>query len=295
MMKDSKKVKISPSQNFAKNARLLGILLMAQAITVEANNELRVCAEPDNLPFSNRAQQGFENKIARILANDLHVKLRYTWEMQRQGYIRNTLGAERCDLIMGVPAGNQRTLTTTPYYRSSYVFVTAKKRHLAIHSYDDPVLRNLKIGLHSFGNDGSNSPPAHSLAHRGITDHIVNFSLWVDDSTSSKNPQAEIVNAVANGEIDLAIIWGPVAGYFAKPFGTQLKITAAPADKALPKQPFSFDIAIGVRKSDQAFAAKLEKSLQRKHKQIEEILAEYNIPIPDSVPTDSVGNSQSSS
>lgn len=135
----------------------------------------------------------------------------------------------------------------------------------------------MKIGLHAIGNDGSNSPPAHALAHRGIVNNIVGYSMWGDSSV--ENPQAQVIDAVAKGEVDVAIVWGPIGGYFAKKYGEQLAVTIAPTDAQLPKQPFSFDIAIGVRKDDNVLAEKLQKALEEKRDEIEEILTAYNIPL----------------
>lgn len=256
---------------------LLAAVLLSCATAVTAKNELRVCADPDNLPFSNQKQEGFENKIAKLLAADMHAKLSFYWQKQRQGYIRETLGAKYCDVVMGVPYGYERVLSTRPYYRSGYAFVTAKKRNLAFKSFDDPRLRDLKIGLHAIGNDGSNSPPANALARRGIVENIVGYSMWGEESIT--NPQAQIVDAVAKGDIDVAVVWGPIGGFFAKPYGKTLVVTPVPADEQMPSVPFAFDISLGVRKDDQAFAAKLEKSLARKQRQIQSILTAYKVPL----------------
>lgn len=251
--------------------------LLSCATAAAAESELRICADPDNLPFSNQRQEGFENKIAALLADDLHAKLSYTWEKQRQGFIGYTLGAKRCDVVMGVPQGYERVLSTQPYYRSGYAFVTTRSRHLEIKSFDDPVLRKLKIGLHAIGNDGANSPPAHVLARRGIVENIFGYSMWGEGSV--ENPQGQIVDAVAKGDIDMAIVWGPIGGFFAKKYGEDLVVTPAPADAGMPSQPFAFDISMGVRKDDKAFAAQLEKSLERKQREIQAILAAYNVPL----------------
>jgi len=252
-------------------------VLLSFATAVAAESELRICADPDNLPFSNEKQEGFENKIAALLADDLHAKLSYTWQRQRQGFIRQTLGAKRCDVVMGVPYGYERVLSTQPYYRSGYSFVTARSRHLALKSFDDPVLRTLKIGLHTIGNDGANSPPANALARRGIVDKIVGYSMWGEASV--KNPQGQIVDAVAKGDIDVAIVWGPIGGFFAKQYGKALVVTPVPADAEMPSMPFVFDMSMGVRKDDEALAAQLEKSLERKRRAIKGILTAYNIPL----------------
>ena len=266
------------SRQFSRMLRMpLVAVLLSLATAVAAGSELRICADPDNLPFSNRKEEGFENKIAELLADDLHAKLSYTWDKQRRGFISHTLGAKRCDVVMGVPYGYERVLSTRPYYRSGYAFVTARSRHLEIKSFDDPVLRKLKIGLHAIGNDGANSPPAHALARRGIVENIVGYSMWGEASV--ENPQGQIVDAVANGDVDVAIVWGPIGGFFAKQYGKDLVVTPAPADEGMPSQPFAFDISIGVRKDDGAFAAKLEKSLERKQREIQDILAAYNVPL----------------
>ncbi|WP_246534864.1 substrate-binding domain-containing protein [Methylomonas paludis] len=250
---------------------------MSHSQAVIAKQELRVCADPDNLPYSNRKQEGFENKIAALLAKELHAKLSYTWQRQKNGFIRQTLGANRCDVVMGVPYGYERVLSTQPYYWSGYVFVTARNRHLSIASFDDPILRQLKIGLHGIGNDGSNSPPASALAVRGITENIVGYSMWGD--TTQKNPQAQVIDAVAKGDIDVAIVWGPIAGYYAKKYGNDLELTLAPHDPKLPDMPFDYEIALGVRKTDQAFAEKLEKILEKQQSHIQNILSTYNVPL----------------
>jgi len=257
--------------------RAVLMLLLSISHQVVARPELRVCADPDNLPFSNRKLEGFENKIAALLASQLKAKLSYTWQRQRNGFIRQTLGAERCDVVMGVPYGYERVLFTRPYYWSSYVFVTARKRHLSITSYDDPILRQLKIGLHGFGNDGSNSPPASVLGLHGITENIVGYSMWGDGSV--KNPQAKVIDDVANGKIDMAIVWGPIAGYYAKKYGNDLELNLAPHDPKLPDMPFDFQISLGVRKTDQAFAKKLENILEQQQSQINNILTTYNVPL----------------
>lgn len=260
------------------------VVFLSLNTTTMAQDELRVCAEPDNLPFSNQKEEGFENKIATLLATELNLKVSYLWEKQRQGYIKNTLGAKRCDVIMGVPYRHERLLTTLPYYRSGYVFVTQKNRNLVIESFDAPILKTLKIGLHAIGNDGSNSPPAHALAHRGITNNVIGYSMWGDSSI--KDPQAEVIDAVAKGDIDMAIVWGPIGGYFAKKYDEQLTVSIAPSDLQMPKQPFSFDIAMGVRKGDNDLAEKLQTALEEKHDEIKKILTAYNIPLIESSTSD---------
>ena len=145
---------------------LLTIFLMASATFLAAAPPLRVCADPNNLPFSNRQGQGFENKIATLVAAELHRPLVYLWAPQRRGFIRGTLETGRCDVIIGVPAGYGRLQTTRPYYRSSYVFVARRDRALRIRSFDDVRLRALRIGIQVIGDDYANPPPAQALAAR---------------------------------------------------------------------------------------------------------------------------------
>jgi mxaJ protein len=138
-----------------------------------ARPSLRVCADPNNLPFSNRAGAGFENRIAELLASDRHATLEYTWWAQRRGFVRNTLAAGACDVLIGVPSGFDPVATTRPYYRSSYVFVSKRDRTRDLHSFDDPRLPALRIGVQMIGDDFANTPPAHALARRGMTRNVV--------------------------------------------------------------------------------------------------------------------------
>lgn len=173
--------------------------------------ELRVCADPNNLPFSNDKGEGFENKIVDIIAKDLNAKVTYVWWAQRRGFVRRTLYSDLCDLWPGVAAQQELLLPTQPYYRSAYVFVTRADRHLDIRSLDDPNLRHLKIGVEMIGFDAQNTPPALALARRGITQNVHGFSVLGD--YSKPNPSAAIVDAVAKGDIDVGIVWGPLADY----------------------------------------------------------------------------------
>jgi len=262
-----------------------------------AGENLRVCADPDNLPFSNQKQQGFENQIAKLLAKDMKATLSYTWLKQRQNFFRQTLGAYRCDVVIGVPSRFDRVLTTQPYYRSSYVIVTRRNENLHISSYDDAALQHLKIGIHSIGNDGANSPPAVILGRHGLAKNIVGFSMWGDSSV--KDPQGLIISAVAEGKIDAAIVWGPIGGFFAKKYAMNLTVRLAPADPEMTIMPFEYDISMGVRKDEVEFAERLEKSIGRNRKRIEKILSAYHIPVikPDSnlsITQPSLGSAESS-
>jgi mxaJ protein len=230
---------------------------------------LRVCADPDNLPYSNQQQQGFENKIAALIARDLHADVGYFWFPQRRGFVRNTLKAGVCDCVVGVPANYGLTAPTQPYYRSSYVFVSRRDRRLGLTSLDDPRLRTWKVGVQMIGNDHVNSPPAHALANRGAVANIVGYMVY--------DPRA-IVDAVADGDVDVAIVWGPQAGYFARQERVPLELTPVSPQIDLPFLPFVFDISMGVRRGDNALRDELDRAIERRHGDIEKILDQYGVP-----------------
>jgi quinoprotein dehydrogenase-associated probable ABC transporter substrate-binding protein len=240
---------------------------------------LRVCADPNNLPFSNQKLEGFENKLAELIAKETGEKLEYTWWAQRRGFFRNTLKAGACDVVLGVPAGFEMALTTSPYYRSSYVFITRKDRNLDIKSFDDPQLRKSKIGVQMVGDDFSNTPPAHALTKRNIIENVRGYTLYGD--YSQPNPPARIIDAVAGREVDVAIAWGPLAGYFAKQSKVPLTLVPVSPQVDQPFLPFVYDIAMGVRRGDQELKDQLERILDKRRGDIDRLLAEYGVPRVD--------------
>lgn len=241
-----------------------------------AQRVLRVCADPNNLPYSNEKQQGFENRIASLIARDLHARVAYAWWPQRRGFVRNTLKAGVCDCIIGVPSNFELASATQPYYRSSYVFVARKDRHLDIASLDDPRLHKLKIGVQMIGNDHVNSPPAHALTNRGMVDNVKGYMVYGDYGNAE--PGRDIVDAVARRDVDIAIVWGPQAGYFARQQRVPLAITPVSPQIDVPFLPFVFDISIGVRRGDQKLHDQLDQVIERRRAEIEKILDEYGVP-----------------
>jgi mxaJ protein len=241
-----------------------------------ATRTLRVCADPNNLPFSNDKGEGFENKIAELAARDMGAKVEYTWWAQRRGFIRNTLNASLCDVVIGVPASFDLTAVTNPYYRSSYVFVTRRDRNLHIRSYDDPVLRKLRIGVQLVGDDGANTPPVHSLGQRGIRGNLKGYLVYGD--YRQPNPPARIIDGVTKGEVDVAIVWGPLAGYFAARQSVKLDVTPVSPQVDLPFMPQVFDVSMGVRRQDKALRDTLDAILEREKGAIGSILDSYNVP-----------------
>jgi mxaJ protein len=236
---------------------------------------LRVCADPNNLPFSNRAGEGLENAVARVLADDLGAELQYTWLPQRRGFVRNTLGAGRCDVMMEVPAGYARTLTTRPWYRSTYVFVSRKDRGISVRSFDDPALRSLRVGVQVIGDDYANTPPAHALGKRGLAQNVVGFPVYGDYSKPA--PLSPIVEAVRSGAVDVAVMWGPLAGWHRLHSDVELEIVPVePAND--PPVSFVFDIALGVKRGNETLRRKLDRALVRRKRDIEAVLARYGVP-----------------
>jgi mxaJ protein len=250
------------------------LLVVLPAFAQESNRVLRIAADPNNLPFSNDRLEGFENKIATILARELEMKIEYVWHAQRRGFFRETLKDGNSDLVMGVPAIFERALTSKPYYQSTYVFVSRTDRALDLTSLDDPRLRELKVGVHLIGDDGMNTPPVHALTERGIVTNLVGFTLYGD--YAHPNPPAKIVEAVVNGSIDVAIVWGPFAGYFGSKQSVPLTLAPLPKEAGLP---FTFAISVGVKKGKKELKDRVDEALTRKKEEIEKILKEYEVPL----------------
>jgi mxaJ protein len=230
--------------------------------------ELRVCAEPDNLPFSHAEESGFENRIARIVAEDLKLDLRYEWQPQRRAFVRKTLGSGLCDAWMGVPAGFDRALTTQPYYRSTYVFVYGKR---PLDSFDAPSLKEMRIGVQLPGDDGAATPPGHALAAKGAIDNVKGYLVY------GEHPAAQrIVEAIASGELDAGVVWGPAAGFFART--KNLAVAPAAAPKELERMPFEFSISIGVKRGNAALRDRLNEALARRKTEIDAVLDAFAVP-----------------
>jgi mxaJ protein len=240
---------------------------------------LRVCADPNNLPFTNSAGEGFENRIAALIARDMHARVKYTWWAQRRGFIRNTLKAHECDVVLGLPSAFEMAAVTRPYYRSSYVFVSRKDKHLGITSFDDPKLKRVRVGVQLIGDDGANTPPAHALSNRGIIDNVRGYTVYGD--YRQPNPPARIIDAVTRGEVDVAVVWGPLAGWFARGSKVPLDVVPVSPEIDLPFLPFVYDISMGVRREDVALRQELDAILERRKTEIDRILADYGVPRVD--------------
>jgi quinoprotein dehydrogenase-associated probable ABC transporter substrate-binding protein len=227
------------------------------------------------MPFSNKAEQGFENKIATLVADRLDARVEYVWWAQRRGFIRNTLRAGTCDVVMGLPTEMEMAATTRPYYRSTYVFVTRDGSHQPA-SFDDPYLSTTLIGVHMIGDDGNNTPPAHALSRRGLINNVRGYSVYGD--YKSPDPPADLIKAVSKGDVGVAVAWGPLAGYFAKQSAVPLRLTPVTPPEEPPYQ-FQFEISMGVARSNKALLAELNDVITQSQPSIDAILRDYGVPL----------------
>jgi quinoprotein dehydrogenase-associated probable ABC transporter substrate-binding protein len=234
-------------------------------------SRLRVCADPSNLPFSNQAGQGFENKIAELLAAKLGVPLTYTWYPQSVGFVRNTLNAGACDVVIGVPTPSGIMQNTNPYYRSSYALVQRADAKAKVSSLHDPALAEQKIGA------VARTPPVTLLAQQGLIRNLKPYQLVVD--TRFDSPGRQMVEDVAAGVIDLAIVWGPIAGYWVKQQQVPLELTPLTGEeKGLQ---LDFRMSMGLRHNEPVWKHDLNDFLAANDEAIRAILVSYGVPLLD--------------
>jgi mxaJ protein len=234
---------------------------------------LRVCADPDNLPYSREDGSGFENRIARLVAEDFGVPLTYAWLPDLRGFVRKTMGAGVCDVIIGVPVGFERTLNTRPYYRSSYMLVEPAGDAAPPRDFSDPRLRRWRIGVQLIGDDAATTPPGLALAQAGATANVVGYAI-----AGLQPASARIFDALGRGELDAAFVWGPQAGYYARHAARPLQLHYVPPPPTLNEQRFTFAIAMGVRRGDRALRDRLDDFIARRQGDIDRILADYGVP-----------------
>jgi len=250
--------------------RSLSLLLAAGALLPATT--LRVCADPNSLPFSNNRSEGIENRLSQIVARDLGVQLELVWWPQRGHLIKNTLAANRCDVLMGVPSGMPGALTTAPWYSSTYVFVQRRSGAPPVTSLMDDRLSSMRIGIHMVG-DGY-APPAVVLGRRGLAARLKGYSLF--GTPDQANPPARLIEAVAHGDVDIAIAWGPLAGYFSR--HSDLELTPVSPSSYLGV-PFTYSISAAVREGDTALRDSLNAIFTRECSSVHSLLAEYAFPL----------------
>lgn len=234
---------------------------------------LRVCGDPGNMPFSERKEDGFENRIAGIIADELKVKLRYYWLTQGPGFVRNTLGTGLCDLIMGSAFGSDITQSTNPYYRSSYVLVTRKGDFEGgVGRLDDPRLKGRSIGVIA------GTPPVNRMGELGMIDRMKAYAPYqLDPSRKHQTVGAEVVADLADKSIDAAILWGPAAGWLARHSGVPMEVVPLLHEPERP--PMAYRIALGVRMGENDWKRSLNTILRKRRADIEKVLRDYDVPL----------------
>jgi quinoprotein dehydrogenase-associated probable ABC transporter substrate-binding protein len=235
---------------------------------------IRVCADPDNMPLSNQKGEGFEQKIAQLVAKEWNATIEYAWWPVRRGFFARALNGRYCDVAIQAPADFDMAAVTKPYFRSGYMFVTRKQSGLDIKSLADPRLKKLKIGVNILNSDAENTPPAMALSRYGVVGNLTGFPTFYTDTVRPE----DIVTAVAKKDIDVGIVWGPVAGYFAKQSPVPLTLQPLAERDSLTDFPFRFSIGIAVRRRDRALRDSLQTVLDRKKPEIQAILKEYGVP-----------------
>jgi mxaJ protein len=258
-------------------AGLARATLSAQTLrpNVEKPGIIRVCADPDNMPLSNQKGEGFEQKIAELIAKEWNSKVEYAWWPVRRGFFARALNGRYCDVAIEAPTGLDIAGVTKPYFRSGYVFVTRKDSRLDIKSLADPRLKKLKIGVNLLNSDAENTPPAMALSRYGVVGNLVGFSTFYTDT---ERPE-DIIDAVAKKDIDVAIVWGPLAGYFAKQAPAPLQVVPLPERDSLSDFPFQYNIGMAVRRRDRTLRDSLQSFVERKGPEIRAILKEYGVPV----------------
>ena len=244
----------------------------AQQADLVSRTALRVCADPANPPFSNEAGEGFENRIAELLAERLDRELQYTWYPMAQGFVRRTLIDQRCDVIIGYAQGDELVLNTNHYYTSTHVLVTRADSDLAdATSLADPRLKGRRIGVIA------GAPPATHLARQGTMDSVKGYALMVD--TRYEQPNAEMLDDLATGEIDAAVMWGPIGGPLAKAHGDALVVTPLLAEEGPPR--LYYRITMGVRPGEDIWKRELNALIRELQPEMEAILRDYGVPLVD--------------
>jgi quinoprotein dehydrogenase-associated probable ABC transporter substrate-binding protein len=233
---------------------------------------LRVCADPSNMPFSTDKGEGFENKLAELVANKLGKGLSYSWYPQATGFVRNTLAAHKCDLIMGIPQGDDIVQVTNPYYRTAYALVFKQGHGLeGVDTLGDPRLKGKRIGI------VAGTPPGNNMAANGLMANAKPYPLVIDTRVDSS--AAAMMHDLAAAEIDVGILWGPMAGYYARQ--ATPAVTVVPLVKETTGPRLAYRIAMGVRYTDQEWKRQLNRTIQDNQPAIDRLLLSFGVPLLD--------------
>lgn len=271
---------MSPSASVALGVSALAAMVvapLARVVDLENGAPLRVCAAASDLPFSNDRRQGFENRIAELLAHELGRPLEYVWSVRARGFSREMLHAGGCDVAMGLTAGAAGYVLSRPYYRSAFVLVSAREHVVDLTALDDARVPSLTLALHVSADVGTNVPATTRMLGRDLVGQAHRFLVYGDDNGEDRI--ARLIDAVTRGEVDGAIVWGPLASSIVKRHSATLTMTPITAGARWDAPPLLFDVSVGVRRSDPALAARVDAALDRRATDIQRILAEYDVPV----------------
>ena len=248
---------------------LLGGPAGAQTSDTVDRSELKVCADPNNLPYSDEKKEGFENKIAELMGGELGLKVDYAWFPQVIGFVRNTLRARLCDLVMGTVAGDEIMQTTNPYYFTTYVMFYRSDKALAIEGAQDARLTGLRLGV------VAGTPPADLLVRHELMSHTKPYALTVD--TRAESPTHQMVQDVIDGTIDVGFLWGPIAGYYRK--HDNLPLTLVPLKDETGAARMEYHIAMGVRANEREWRRRINAAILKRQRDMTAILRDYGVPL----------------
>jgi len=243
---------------------------------VESAGVLRVCADPDNLPASSQSGEGYENRIAEFIAKAWNSRVEYAWWPVRRGFFSRALNGRYCDVAITAPAGLDMAGVTEPYFRSTYYLVYREDSGLDLRSLDDPAFKRLRIGVHLLNSDAENTPPAMALSSHGVVGNLVGFGTFY--SEGGDRPE-DIITAVVDRRVDVAIVWGPMAGYYARRAAPAKLVLRPVPDDSASGIPFAYSFGMATRRRDRALRDSLNALVKSRRSELQAILREFGVPM----------------